>query len=637
MLFLYFVNERIKTMTPYFRTAISIIVLFSGSMAAAAGQDADSLVRKADSLRKAYMFEESMALYDEALSLTRDSVARISLEDAKMLSENGLGMADFVLSPAVVARHRFSLDEFWLYYPLEDRSWRPVPNVLDTLGTHPFYRAVYFPERCTSLYYSAPDTGGAMNIYRTDRKDSTWSAPSLLNEYLVSSSDEIYPMLSPDGRKLFFASSGLYGMGGFDLYVSTWNEDQHEWGPPSNMGMPFSSPYNDFLYMDTPDGRYSIFASDRGCPPDSVDIYVLEQETMPVRKGVDDPDMLRKIMSLEPEEDIARFDEGPAMSRMQPEDADTREYTAKVAEVRNLRDSMYAANVRIDTRRTLLAENPDAAGRERLEQEISEAETRIQTLQDSLEKASAALQDIEMEFLFKGIVLDPDKLVREADREVEGAETDYVFTRMDPGRAPDIVLEKPQVKFDYTFMILPEGRFAEDNTLPDGIVYQIQMFSLSSRAAVKSLKGLSPVFEEITPSGKYVYRVGVFRTYNDVLSNLNTVKKLGFRTAFITAFNDGEAVPVSKARALEKQLRAVSLYQIDIVPYDGTLPELVVSAIGQLCGKKDIARTEKDGKITYIVGPFDDRSLVEKVMVAVRAAGVEDVTYVRIGNGEEQQ
>ena len=637
MLFLYFVNERIKTMTPYFRTAISIIVLFSGSMAAAAGQDADSLVRKADSLRKAYMFEESMALYDEALSLTRDSVARISLEDAKMLSENGLGMADFVLSPAVVARHRFSLDEFWLYYPLEDRSWRPVPNVLDTLGTHPFYRAVYFPERCTSLYYSSPDTGGAMNIYRTDRKDSTWSAPSLLNEYLVSSSDEIYPMLSPDGRKLFFASSGLYGMGGFDLYVSTWNEEQHEWGPPSNMGMPFSSPYNDFLYMDTPDGRYSIFASDRGCPPDSVDIYVLEQETMPVRKGVDDPDMLRKIMSLEPEEDIARFDEGPAMSRMQPEDADTREYTAKVAEVRNLRDSMYAANVRIDTRRTLLAENPDAAGRERLEQEISEAETRIQTLQDSLEKASAALQDIEMEFLFKGIVLDPDKLVREADREVEGAETDYVFTRMDPGRAPDIVLEKPPVKFDYTFMILPEGRFAEDNTLPDGIVYQIQMFSLSSRAAVKSLKGLSPVFEEITPSGKYVYRVGVFRTYNDVLSNLNTVKKLGFRTAFITAFNDGEAVPVSKARALEKQPRAVSLYQIDIVPYDGTLPELVVSAIGQLCGKKDIARTEKDGKITYIVGPFDDRSLVEKVMVAVRAAGVEDVTYVRIGNGEEQQ
>ena len=240
-----------------------------------------------------------------------------------------------------------------------------------------------------------------------------------------------------------------------------------------------------------------------------------------------------------------------------------------------------------------------------------------------------------MEFLFKGIALDPDKLMSEADREVEGASSNYVFARMTPGTAPDMVIEKPEVKFDYTFMVLPEGRFAEDNTLPDGIVYQIQLFSLSSRASVKSLKGLSPVFEEITSAGRYVYRAGVFRTYNDVLSNLNTVKKLGFRTAFITAFNDGAPVQVSKARALEKKPRPVTLYQISIVPYDGTLPELAISAIEQLCGKKDIARTEKDGKITYIVGTFDDRALVEKVTVAVRAAGVADVSYARVGTAEQ--
>ena len=622
-------------MTRYFRTAIYAITLFAGNVAMAAAPDADSLVRKADSLRKAYMFVESMELYDRALAATTDSVARIAIEDAKMLSENGLGMTDFVLNPTVVAKHRFSLDEFWLYYPLEDCSWRPVPNVLDTLGTHPFYRAVYLPENTTSLYYSAPDAGGAMNIYRTDRKDSTWSVPSLLNEYLVSSSDEIYPMLSGDGKKLFFASSGLYGMGGFDLYVSTWNEEQHEWGPPSNMGMPFSSPYNDFLYMDTPDGRYSIFASDRDCPPDSVDVYVLEQETMPVRKGVADVNVLRKLMSLDPVEDLTRFDTGSAVSQVVPDDADTRKYTGKVAEVRDLRDSVYALNVGIGTWRALLAETADPAGKERLSREIAAAEARIPLLQDSLARASAELQKIEMEFLFKGIALDPDKLMSEADREVEGASSNYVFARMTPGTAPDMVIEKPEVKFDYTFMVLPEGRFAEDNTLPDGIVYQIQLFSLSSRASVKSLKGLSPVFEEITSAGRYVYRAGVFRTYNDVLSNLNTVKKLGFRTAFITAFNDGAPVQVSKARALEKKPRPVTLYQISIVPYDGTLPELAISAIEQLCGKKDIARTEKDGKITYIVGTFDDRALVEKVTVAVRAAGVADVSYARVGTAEQ--
>ena len=476
-----------------------------------------------------------------------------------------------------------------------------------------------------------------MNINRIDKKDSTWSVPSLLNEYLVSSGDEIYPMLSPDRKHLYFASSGLYGMGGFDLYVSVWNEDQQEWGPPSNMGMPYSSPYNDFLFINTPDGKYSIFASDRDCPNDSVDVYVLEYVTMPVRKSVGDVSRLRKIMALDPEDDMTRLDTGAAVSKMVPEDAGTRAYTDKVAEVRALKDSIYFRNVRLDNKRAAFAESTDPSFRDYMSNEILKDEAVIPVLQDSLDRASKELQRIEMEFLFKGIVLDPDKLETEADRELEGETSNYVFTKMSLGAPLDIVVEEPEVKFDYTFMILPEGRFAEDNTLPDGIVYQIQIFSLSSRAGVKSLKGLSPVFEEISPAGRYIYRVGVFRTYNDVLSNLNKVKKLGFRTAYVTAFLDGEPISVSKARTLEKKTKTVSLYQINIVPYDGTLPELAVSAVEQICGKKDIARTEKDGKITYIVGTFDDRSTVEKVMVAVRATGVADVTYVKIGTKEITQ
>ena len=45
----------------------------------------------------------------------------------------------------------------------------------------------------------------------------------------------------------------------------------------------------------------------------------------------------------------------------------------------------------------------------------------------------------------------------------------------------------------------------------------------------------------------------------------------------------------------------------------------------------------EDGKITYIVGTFDDRNIVEKVSVAVRAAGVADVSHVKIGTKEVTQ
>ena len=632
-------NERIQVMTIYSKLAVLAVVqtvsIFAGAWLSSA-RDADSLMLRADSLRKAYMFRESVELYDMILGSVSDSVARIAVEDEKMLAENGLGMTDFVLQPTVLARHRFSVDDFYLYYPFEDKSWRPLPNVLDTIAGHPFYKAVYFPEDAGSVYFSAHDAEGTMNIYRTDRKDSTWCVPYLLNEYLVSSGDEIYPVLAPDGKHLYFASSGLYGMGGFDIYVSAWNEEQQEWGPPANLGMPYSSPYNDFLFMNTPDGRYSLFASDRDCPGDSVDVYVLEQESMPVRKSMGDIGQLRRLMALEPVDDPEKFDNSTVMTDITPEDKEIREYTGKVAEVRALRDSIYYCNVRIATMRAQAEEDGDEGRNAGLTEKIAVAEARVPVLQDSLEKASSMLQQIEMDFLYKGIILDPDKLMAEADRDVKGVASNYVFARMEPGAAPDIVVEKPEKVFDYTFMVLPEARFAEDNDLPDGLVYQIQIFTLSSKASLKSLKGLSPVFEEKTVTGRYIYRVGVFRKYNDVLSNLNRVKRLGFRTAFITAFDDGVPLTVSKARAQERKEAEETLYQVVIDPFEGELPELTVPAIHQICGDNiDIARSVKDGKVTYIVAPLEDKDTAEKLVVAVRATGVADVYYVAVETEKE--
>ena len=175
----------------------------------------------------------------------------------------------------MIARHTFSLDDFYLFYPLEDSSWVPVPNQLDTAGTSRFSRATYLPKSAlreepgNRIYYSAPDASGAMNVYMTEFADSLWSLPSLLTESMTSSSDEIYPMLSPDGRTMYFASSGLYGAGGFDIYMTVWDEASSEWGEPVNLGFPYSSPADDFLYMNTADGRYSIFASNRDCGLDS--------------------------------------------------------------------------------------------------------------------------------------------------------------------------------------------------------------------------------------------------------------------------------------------------------------------------------------------------------------------------------
>lgn len=618
------------------------------------------IVSKADSLMTEYMFADAAELYREAeIKLAgsgvqsdslmaedtvssagahqealmpmsfRDSLLLSEIDVKKMMADNGKSMMEYVSTPTVVARHKFSIDDFYLYYPLEDRSWRSTPNQLDSIGGDDYQSAVYVPEGSREIFFSAPDQDGIRNICRTVFKDSLWSQPALVDERLTSSENEIFPMLTPDGKKLYFSSSGLYGMGGYDLYESEWDEEQNCWGDPVNMGFPYSSPYDDFLYIDTEDGRYSIFASNRECCPDSVMVYVLEFDNMPLRKPVDDPAQAKVLARLCPVDDPSMMDTGTTVGGEMPENMDTRKYMENVGEVRALKDSVFSYGQTLDLLRARLSENSDMSVRDRIEKQIISMELRLPVLQDSLARATESLQKIEMEFLFSGVAIDPDKVMAQADREVVGASTNYAFTRLSYGDSLSFEFEKPEVKFDYSFMILPEGRFAEDNTLPRGVVYQIQMCLLSRPATVKQLRGLSPVFWHKTSNGNYIYRVGLFRTYNDVLSNLNKVKRLGFKTAFIVAFSDGQQIPVQKARKIQSAEK--SIFQVNIVPSGAELSDITMAAIRQTTSK-DIARKDENGQTVFSVGPFDSEQEAENLTAVVRATGVTEVSYIKIGN-----
>ena len=583
-------------------------------------------MQRGDGLRGIYRFEEAAEAYRSASSMlvdslmtADDSLLRMDISDRALMAENGSSMMDFVYVPDVVARHKFPISEFFLYYPLTEGAWRPVPSQLDSIP-HEFSKASYVPEGDKEIYWSAVDKSGIRNIFHSVYQDTIWSVPSLLNEQLTSASDEIYPMLSPDGSQMYFSSAGLYGVGGYDIYVSEWDKETGDWSVPVNMGFPYSSPADDFLFVNTADGKHSIFASNRNCSKDSVWVYVLAYDDMPVRRAVADPDEMLEIAALDPRS--ARTQEKDDVVEADiPENVDTRRYMSKMSEVRQLRDSIDRLGTKVEEARY-----------KNDEETVLEGELALIALQDSLDRASALLQAIEMEFLFSGVVIDPDKLLAEADREIVGHTADYVFTKREFGRPLALKMEEPEPEFDYSFKILEEGQFAEDNTLPEGLVYQIQMFSTASRATVAKLKGLSPVFETKTTNGRYTYRVGVFRAYADVLANLNSVKKVGFRNAFIVAFKDGKDLTVANARALEAELnRKPSFYEVRIDTGNGELDMTIAGGIRQQAPGKDIARIEKDdGTKVYVIGPFADKDTAENLAGFIRAMGTSSAQCVEI-------
>lgn len=583
----------------------------------------DVLLKKAETFMKSYDFLKAVECCEEAEKAAKDSLAEIKAEEMLLMAQNGLSMTGYCSTPVVVANNVFSISDFFLFYPLKDNSWRKTPNQLDSLGRGIFPAATYVEDGKNTLYYSAKDENGIRNIYKTSLKDTVWTVPELLNEQLTSSSDEIFPMLSDDGQHLYFSSRGLYGMGGYDLYVSDWDSETGDWSAPVNMGFPFSSPYDDFLYINTDDGKYSIFASNRDCAADSVRVYVLEYDSTPVRKAITDAETLRKLATLNAIDDPSRVDTGHAVGFETQEDAETKKYIGQMSKVKTLRDSISTMSDNLDKARARYATEQDAAERQRITQEIMDGEMLIPTIQDSLNAALKALQQIEMDFLISGSLPDIENLRKEADREIVGAASGYTFSRRNFGPDPDMQIEKPKPSFDYTLMILKEGRFAEDNTLPEGLVYQIQIFSIGGKATVKQLKGLSPVFER-TSGGRHTYSAGLFRSYKDVLANLNKVKSAGFRSAMIVAFKDGSQITVEKARQLEKKIKQT--YTIRIYPSGGnSLSEAEVSIIRQIADK-DIIRSSDNGVISFLFGPFDDKDSAEEAARKMKDAGTENIS-----------
>ncbi len=124
----------------------------------------------------------------------------------------------------------------------------------------------YYPTltRAGTLYFSSNRPGGLgeNDIYRARRVNGQWTAPENLGRPVSSEFREFDPFIAPDERYVIFASTRPGGLGGSDLYVS-FRERNGAWGEPKNMGPAVNSPASDYTPMLSPDGKYLFFTSGR--------------------------------------------------------------------------------------------------------------------------------------------------------------------------------------------------------------------------------------------------------------------------------------------------------------------------------------------------------------------------------------
>lgn len=125
------------------------------------------------------------------------------------------------------------------------------------------------------LYFTSDMPGGigGLDIWYCEKKsDGQWGIPTNCGFLINTSADEAFPTIAKDGN-LYFASKGLVGMGGYDIYIATG--DRNQWTIPQNLGSPINSPADDF-YMTFTNAYSGFFASNRKGGKGNDDIYAFK-------------------------------------------------------------------------------------------------------------------------------------------------------------------------------------------------------------------------------------------------------------------------------------------------------------------------------------------------------------------------
>lgn len=104
---------------------------------------------------------------------------------------------------------------------------------------------------------------GGKDLYYTtyNKKTDTWETPVNMGPKINTPGNELFPTFAKNGD-LYFATDGLPGMGGLDMFRAKKVKDKNQWEDPKNLGYPLNSVSNDYAIIEVSDKK-GYFTSER--------------------------------------------------------------------------------------------------------------------------------------------------------------------------------------------------------------------------------------------------------------------------------------------------------------------------------------------------------------------------------------
>ena len=142
-------------------------------------------------------------------------------------------------------------------------------NKKDSSGCYGFING--FGNKC---YFSVPAGKDGSRLYTADKLGEKWQNDREIKE-LTSLVDSInHPYVLPDGLTLYFsAKSQEKSLGGYDIFVTRFDSEEGVFLEPENIGMPFNSPANDYMFVIDDMNNVGWFVTDRNKKNGHVTVY----------------------------------------------------------------------------------------------------------------------------------------------------------------------------------------------------------------------------------------------------------------------------------------------------------------------------------------------------------------------------
>ncbi len=126
------------------------------------------------------------------------------------------------------------------------------------------------------LYFASNRDGGlgGTDLYTSSQlPNGTWGPAQNLGPEINTPFNEDFPNVTPDGKTLYFSSTGHTTMGGYDIFKADQDVVSKKFSNPKNMGFPVNSPEDDYNFRMASNGRFGYMAALREGGMGDLDIY----------------------------------------------------------------------------------------------------------------------------------------------------------------------------------------------------------------------------------------------------------------------------------------------------------------------------------------------------------------------------